>query len=129
MAAAVVVEPAEIVEEDVALKLTPEVKALITALSLKLFAKSLECSFASVVLLLTTVGCDVNASTLKIWRQQFQLDPKCLTWPQEKCRPALLGEMQQVHVTGWVRSHNKLFDQGHVRRACPAHLSMNSALV
>ncbi len=32
---AVVVEPAEIVEEDVALKLTPEVKALITALSLK----------------------------------------------------------------------------------------------
>jgi hypothetical protein len=113
MAAAAAAEPAVIVEEDVALKLTPEVNALITALSLKLFAKSLECSFASVVVLLTTVGCDVNASTLKIWLQQFQLDPKCLTWPQEKGRPALLGEMQQVHVTGWVRSQNKLFDQGY----------------
>lgn len=128
MAAAAAAEPAEIVEEDVALKLTPEVKALITALSLKLYAKSLECSNASDVVLLTTVIHVVNATTLKSWRRQFQLDPKCLTRPQKTAPPALLDEMQQVHMTGWGSVPNQALHQGDVQKAPPVHLSMNSAL-
>jgi hypothetical protein len=67
---------------------------------------------------------DVNATTLKSRRRQFQLDPKCLTRPKKTGPPALLDEMQQVHMTGWGSIPNQALHQGGAQKAPSVHLSM-----